>query len=454
MPPLHLTHATLLATFDDAAREIPDGGLIIEDGIITHLGPTAELPPPPPGATTLDLTGHVVLPGLVNTHHHLFQTLTRALPAAQNHNLFNWLTTLYPIWQGITPEHIYTSAQIGLAELVLSGCTTASDHQYLFPNGARLDDAIAAAQSVGLRFHAARGSMSLGQSHGGLPPDSICEHEDFILTDCERVISHYHDPTPGSFLQILLAPCAPFNVTQQLMRDTAALARQHGLRLHTHLAETRDEETYCLDNFGVRPFDYMANLGWTGPDVWYAHCVYINSEEIARFAVTGSGVAHCPSANMRLASGIAPIPAMRQAGVTIGLGVDGSSSNDGGNLLAEARLAFLLARLGTGASSSFTARDALYLATRGGAQILGRTDIGQLAPGLCADLIAFDLNTIELAGAAPHDPLAALIFASTIKPRHVFVGGRHLVNDYHFTPFDLAPVIATQNRLARALTTP
>ncbi|MCS7011645.1 MAG: 8-oxoguanine deaminase, partial [Anaerolineales bacterium] len=385
MSTLLIKHAYLV-TMDDRRREIPDGGLFIRDGFIEQVGQTSSLPDT--ADEVLDLRDHLLLPGLVNTHHHFYQTLTRAVPAAQDANLFNWLKTLYPIWARLTPEDIFISAQTALAELALSGCTTASDHLYLYPNGSKLDDEIAAAQEIGVRIHASRGSMSLGESKGGLPPDSVVDSEENILRDSQRLIETYHDPKPGSFVQIVLAPCSPFSVTGELMRESARLARHYGVRLHTHLAETEDEEQFCLHKFGHRPVAYMQELDWVGEDVWFAHAIWVNPQEINVFARHGCGVAHCPSSNMRLASGIAPIKEYLAAGVKVGLGVDGSASNDSSHMLAEARQAMLLARLKegiTGFSLSndpsrklMTAREALWLATRGGAAVLGRTDIGSL----------------------------------------------------------------------------
>ncbi|HEX2981641.1 MAG TPA: 8-oxoguanine deaminase, partial [Anaerolineaceae bacterium] len=370
MPTLLVRHAALLVTMDGERREISDGALFIRDGFIEQVGPTRDLPTE--ADEILDLADHIIVPGLVNTHHHFYQTLTRAVPAAQDANLFNWLTTLYPRWALIRPEEINLSAQTALTELALSGCTTASDHLYLFPNGARLDDEIEAAQTVGLRIHASRGSMSLGQSQGGLPPDSVVEDEDAILRDTRRVIETYHDPKPGAMTQIVAAPCSPFSVTSDLMRESANLARQYGIHMHTHLAETQDEEAFCLERFGKRPVDYMQSVGWVGPDVWFAHAVHVSAAEAEFFAKTGCGVAHCPSSNMRLGSGIAPVWEYTRYGVKLGLGVDGSASNDSSHLLAEARMAMLLARLraglegaslsSAGAPPLLTARQALELA--------------------------------------------------------------------------------------------
>ncbi len=458
MSTLLVRHATLLVTMDDARREIPNGGMFIRDGFIEQVGPTESLPET--ADEVLDLDGHIVLPGLINTHHHFYQTLTRAVPAAQNANLFQWLKTLYPIWARMTPEHIRVSTQIALAELALSGCTTAFDHLYIFPNGARLDDEIEAAQLVGLRLHASRGSMSLGESQGGLPPDSLVEDEDFILRDTRRLIETYHDPRPGSFVQIVVAPCSPFSVTPDLMREAAALARSYGVRLHTHLAETEDEERYCQERFGMRPVAYMETLDWIGPDVWFAHSVHVNEEEIRLYARHQVGVAHCPTSNMRLASGIAPIVEMLTAGVPVGLGVDGSASNDSSHMLAEARQAMLVARVRAGlmgASRSdedapplMTARQALELATRGGARVLGRTDIGVLAPGKAADFFAVRLDRLEYAGAL-HDPVAALVFCSPVRVDYTVVGGRIIVREGRLTTVDLPTLVERHNALARAL---
>lgn len=455
---LLVKNATLLVTMDDLRREIPAGGLFIRDGFIEQVGKTEELPAS--ADEILDLSGHIVLPGLINTHHHFYQTLTRAVPAAQNANLFNWLKTLYPIWARMTSEEIYISTQTALAELALSGCTTASDHLYLFPNGSRLDDEIAAAQEVGVRVHASRGSMSLGESQGGLPPDSVVDAEDTILRDSQRLIQQYHDPKPGAMVQIVLAPCSPFSVTGELMQQSAQLAREYGVQLHTHLAETQDEEAFCLQMFGYRPFEYMEKLEWVGSDVWFAHAVHINSAEIDQFAHFGCGVAHCPSSNMRLASGIAPVMAYMNAGVKVGLGVDGSASNDGSHMLAEARQALLLARLGAGLGGAslssevapplMTARQALELATRGGAAVLGRKDIGSLESGKCADFIAYDLNQLEFSGAL-HDPLAALVFCQPCHTDYTVVHGKFVVRNGQLTTIDMVRQIEKHNRAAKRL---
>ncbi len=448
MSTLLLKNATLLATMDDQRREIPNGGLFVRDNVIEAVGPADELPAT--AERVIDASGRVVLPGLINTHHHLYQTLTRALPAVQDVELFDWLRTLYPLWAGLTAEAVYTSALVGLAELMLSGCTTASDHLYLFPNDARLDDEIRAARELGIRFHPCRGSMSLGQSKGGLPPDSVVQTEGEIMADCQRVVETFHDPAPYSMCRVVIAPCSPFSVSPELMRRSAEWARERGLTLHTHVAETLDEEAFCLRKMGCRPVQYMAQLGWVGPDVWYAHAIYLDDDEIALLAETGTGVAHCPTSNMRLGSGIAPIGEMLTAGVRVGLAVDGSASNDGSHMLAEARQAMLLQRVKKGAGA-LSARQALEMATRGGAAVLGRDDVGVLAPGKAADFIAFDLGRLEYAGAAVHDPLAALLFC---QPRGVelsVINGRVVIEDGHLIGFDVERTIARQNELARAM---
>lgn len=458
MSTLLVKHAAVLVTMDDHRREIPDGGLFVRDGIIEQVGQSSELPEH--ADEILDLSDHVVLPGLINTHHHFYQTLTRAVPAAQNANLFNWLKTLYPIWARLTPEEIRISTQTALTELALSGCTTASDHLYLFPNGSTLDDEIQAAQVIGMRLHASRGSMSLGESKGGLPPDSVVEDEAYILKDSQRLIETYHNPNPGAMVQIVLAPCSPFSVTPELMRQSASLAREYGVRLHTHLAETKDEEIFCIQKFGYRPVAYMEVLNWVGADVWFAHSVHVNQEEIKRYAETGCGVAHCPTSNMRLASGIAPVLAMLQAGVKVGLGVDGSASNDGSHLLEEARQAMLVSRVlaglqGASLSESnamplMTARQALEIATRGGASVLGRNDLGSLEAGKCADFFAINLNRLEYAGAW-HDPVAAVVFCAPVRVDYNFVAGKKIVDRGHLVHMDLKDLIDRHNQAARRL---
>jgi 8-oxoguanine deaminase len=457
MNTLLIKNAQILVTMDDHRREISDGGLFIRDGFIEKVGPTSELPHV--ADEIIDLKGHIVLPGMVNTHHHFYQTLTRSVPAAQNANLFNWLKTLYPIWARMTPEDIQISTRTALSELALSGCTTASDHLYLFPNGSSLDDEIDSAEAVGIRLHASRGSMSLGESAGGLPPDSVVDSEERILADSERLIRKYHNSSPGSMIQVVLAPCSPFSVTSELMRQSAKLARNYHVHLHTHLAETQDEEVFCQQKFGYRPVAYMQSVDWVGEDVWFAHSVHVNDEEIKTYAREGCGVAHCPSSNMRLASGAAPLMGYLRAGVKVGLGVDGSASNDGSHMLNEARQAMLLSRLRSGlegaslsttGGSILTARQALEVATRGGAAVLGRTDIGTLEVGKCADFIAFNVNHLEYAGAL-HDPVAALLFC---QPRNVdlsIVHGRVVVKEGHLIGIDLPTHIEKHNQAATRL---
>ncbi len=448
MTTLLAKHAHMLVTMDDARQEIPDGALFVRDNIIEAVGTTADLPQT--ADEVIDLTDHVVLPGLVNTHHHFYQTLTRAVPACQDQELFDWLVTLYPIWARLTPEAIRVSATIAAAELVLSGCTTASDHLYMFPNGSRLDDEIQGVQQVGMRFHASRGSMSLGQSQGGLPPDSVVEDEDAILRDCQRVIETFHDNSRGAMLRITVAPCSPFSVTRDLMRQAAALARSYpGVRLHTHLAETAPDVQYSLQQFGLLPGDYAEDVGWVGEDVWHAHCVHLSADAIQLFGRTGTGVAHCPASNGRLASEIAPVRAMLDHHVPVGLGVDGSASNDSSHLLNEARMAMLMQRV-KGDPKALTARESLELATRGGARVLGRDDIGILRPGMAADFIAYNLNTVAFAGSW-HDPVAALLFCTSPNVNYSVINGRVVVREGHLTTLEIEPVIERHNTIARAL---
>lgn len=452
MTTLLLKNADMLVTMDAERREIAGGGVFIRDGVIEAVGRRDQLPAC--ADREISLAGCVALPGLVNTHHHMYQSLTRALPGAQDAELFAWLRRLYPIWAGLTPEMIRVSAQTAMAELILSGCTTSSDHLYLYPNGARLDDTIEAAATLGMRFHAARGSMSVGESAGGLPPDALVEDEAAILWDTRRLIETWHDSSRHAMRRIVVAPCSPFSVSRELMRESAALARSygrsHGVSLHTHLAENDNDVAYSREKFGMTPAQYAQSLGWVGPDVWHAHCVKLDGEGIGLFARTGTGVAHCPCSNMRLASGIAPIPAMREAGVAVGLGVDGSASNDGAHLLGEARQAMLLARVGFG-PAALSARQALELATLGGARVLGRDDIGALAPGMSADVVAFDAGGIDLAGAAVHDPVAALVFCTPQRVRHSIIDGKPVVGDGQLLPLELPALVAEHNRLAKKL---
>jgi cytosine/adenosine deaminase-related metal-dependent hydrolase len=444
---LLVKNAEMLVTMDGRRREIKNGGLLAEDGRIVSVGPSAELPAT--ADEVLDLSGHIVIPGLVNTHHHMFQSLTRAVPAAQDAELFGWLEKLYPLWARLTPEMIGVSALTAMAELMLSGCTTSSDHLYLFPNGCRLDDTLQAAERIGMRFHATRGSMSVGRSAGGLPPDSLVEREADILKDTQRVIEKYHDANRYAMRRIAVAPCSPFSVSRDLMRESAALARSHGVSLHTHLAENNSDVTYSREKFGMTPAEYAEDVGWLGRDVWHAHCVQLDDAGINRFALTATGVAHCPCSNMRLGSGIAPVCKLHAKGVPVGLGVDGSASNDSGHLLAEVRQAMLLQRV-SGGPAAMTARTALELATLGGARVLNRDDIGALAPDMAADFTAFDLNQIGFAGAG-HDPVAALVFCAPATAACTVINGRVVVRGGRVNTLDLPVVIETHNRLARQL---
>lgn len=443
MPDVLIKGALAVVTMDDARRELAGADVLVRGGVIAQVGVgiMAE------DAEVLRAEGCVVTPGLVNTHHHLYQTLTRAVPGGQDALLFGWLQTLYPIWARFGPEEMFVSAQIGLAELALSGCTLTSDHLYLYPNGSRLDDTIAAAHDVGLRFHPTRGAMSIGESDGGLPPDSLVEGEAAILEDCIRVIDAHHDASEGAMVRVGVAPCSPFSVSRDLMRDAAVLARDKGVMLHTHLAENDEDIAYSLEKFGCRPGQYAENLGWTGPDVWHAHCVKLDRQEIDLFARTKTGVAHCPCSNCRLGSGIAPVRAMRDAGVPVAFGVDGSASNDAGSLIGEARQAMLLQRVANGADA-MSAREALEIATRGGAQVLGRDDVGQVAVGKRADIAIWDVSGIESAGS--WDP-AALLLAGPSRVRDLFVEGRRIVADTCIVSFDVRRAITRQAQLVQTL---
>jgi cytosine/adenosine deaminase-related metal-dependent hydrolase len=431
---------------DSARREIKNGALFVRDNVIEAVGTLADMPSQT-ADEALDLSNHLVLPGLINTHHHMYQSLTRVL--AQDNELFDWLVTLYPIWARLTSEAVYVSAKLAIAELMLSGCTTSSDHLYIFPNDVRLDDEIRAAQEMGIRFHAARGSMSLGQSKGGLPPDSVVENENAILHDTRRVIEQYHDANRHAMLRIAVAPCSPFSVTRELMRESADLARSYGVHLHTHLAENDQDIVFSREVFGMRPGDYAQEVGWVGGDVWHAHCIKLDEDEIGLFARTNTGVCHCPSSNMRLASGIAPVRKLRDARVRVGLGVDGSASNDSGHLLNEARQAMLLQRVG-GNPAALSAREVLEIATLGGAAVLGRDDVGALAPGMAADFIAFRLDQIGFAG-AQHDPVAALIFCQSPNVDLSVINGKIVVKDGVLQTVDLPMLLERHNHLSRAL---
>jgi len=444
MPDLLIRNSDIVVTMNARRDELSGADVLVRGGAIAAVGSGLVAP----GAEVIDGAGCVVTPGLVNTHHHLYQTLTRAVPSGQDALLFGWLKTLYPIWARFGPEEMFVSAQVGLAELALSGCTMTSDHLYLYPNGARLDDTVAAAGEVGLRFHPTRGAMSIGESAGGLPPDSLVEGEAAILDDMIRVVDRFHDPRPGAMLRVGLAPCSPFSVSRELMRDTALLARDKQVMLHTHLAENDEDVAYSLERFGCRPGQYAEDLGWTGADVWHAHCVKLDGSEIELFSRSGTGVAHCPCSNCRLGSGIAPVRAMRDAGVKVGLGVDGSASNDAGNLMAEARMAMLLQRVARGADA-MSAREVLEIATLGGAQVLGRDDLGVIEPGKRADLAIWDLRGVEAAGS--WDPVAALALCGPTRVRHLVVEGRQVVRDGQMVTLDLAAVLEQQRRLAARL---
>ncbi|WP_425091951.1 8-oxoguanine deaminase [Tropicimonas sp. S265A] len=444
MTDLLIRNARVVVTMDAARRELPETDILVRDGVIQQIGPGLETQ-----GRTLSARGCVVTPGLINTHHHLNQTLTRAVPAAQDALLFGWLQTLYPIWARMTPDDIRTAAMVGLAELALTGCTLSSDHLYIFPNGTRLEDTIEAASELGLRFHPTRGSMSIGQSAGGLPPDALVEDEAAILNDSIRVIDAFHETGPGAMVQVGLAPCSPFSVSRELMRDAALLAREKGVRLHTHLAENDEDIAYSLAQFGCRPGQYAEDLGWTGADVWHAHCVKLDASEIDLFARTRTGVAHCPCSNCRLGSGIAPVRAMRDAGVPVALGVDGSASNDAGSLIAETRQAMLLQRVRSGADA-MSAREALEIATRGGAEVLGRAaELGQIAPGFRADLAIWDVTGLEAAGA--WDPVAALLLSGPPRVRDLIVEGRLVVEGGALSRVDAARLAADQNRAVTRL---
>ena len=446
---LLLRNADRLVTMDDDGTEIEGGALLARDGWIEQVGPTCDLPDT--ADEVIDCGGLVVIPGLVNTHHHFFQTLTRAM--AQDAELFDWLVALYPVWSNLTPEHVRVSTVTALSELALSGCTTAFDHHYFWPNGSKFEDQVRAGRKVGIRFHVSRGSMSVGRSQGGLPPDEWVEDEDAILADCTRVVSRYHDRSPGAMVQVVISPCSPFTVSPDLMRQSAALARSLGVRLHTHLAETLDEEDYCQELFGMRPMQYAETVDWMGPDVWFAHAVHASERDIAVMAATKTGVGHCPTSNMRLASGAAPLMRYLETGVPVGLGVDGSASNDSSHMLAEARQALLAARLARALKGSkapmLTARQALRVATRGGAEVLGRTDIGSIEAGKAADIACFRTDGLPMAGA--YDPVAALVLSGPYRANRLIVHGRNVVVDGQLVGFDLEPHLEDHRRLSRLL---
>ncbi|WP_281700427.1 8-oxoguanine deaminase [Acetobacter malorum] len=450
MATILLKNALRVVTMNDQHEELQGGWVLVCGRQIAALGAASD--PLPQADVVQDMTGHVVMPGMVNTHHHMYQTLTRVIPAAQDSSLFGWLQALYPIWAGLTPEMIRVSTCTAMTELLWSGCTTTSDHLYLFPNGSRLEDQMEAATEMGMRFHAARGSMSVGESKGGLPPDSVVEDEAAILADTQRVIEAFHDPEPLAMQRVVVAPCSPFSVSPDLMREAAGLARATGTMLHTHLAENASDIAYSRERFNMTPAEYAEDVGWVGADVWHAHCVKLDEAGISRFGATHTGMAHCPCSNMRLGSGIAPVRRMVASGMRVGLGVDGSASNDGSHMLGEARQAMLLGRLleTEDGRPMMQAREVLELATRGGAAVLGRDDIGYLAPGMAADVVAFDLRGIDHAG-AQSDPVAALLFCSPQRVAYSMVNGRWLIRDGQFVNHDPALLAEKHNALARQL---
>ena len=444
---LLIKNARVVVTMDEQRREIDGGAIFVRNNVIEQVGPSSELPQT--ADEVIDATGHVVIPGLVNTHHHMYQSLTRVIPSAQNGELFNWLTNLYPIWANLDAEMVHVSTLTAMSELILSGCTTSSDHLYIYPNDCKLDDSIEAAAKIGMRFHAARGSMSVGQSKGGLPPDCVVEDEKAILRDTQRLIETYHDASRHAMQRIVVAPCSPFSVSRDLMKEAAALARSHGVSLHTHLAENVNDIAYSREKFNMTPAEYAEDCGWVGHDVWHAHCVQLDDAGIDMFARSGTGIAHCPCSNMRLASGIAPIRNMVDAGVPVGLGVDGSASNDGAHMLGEVRQAMLLQRVGFG-PDAMTARQALELATLGGAKVLNRDDIGALKPGMSADIAMFKLDQVGFAGAL-HDPVAALVFCTPANVNYSIINGKIVVKVGILQTIDLPLVVERHNQLASKL---
>ncbi len=436
----------VVVTMDDAGTEIAGGSILIDDGAISWVGGGA---PPAEADERLDGRGTVAIPGLVNAHHHLFQTLTRS--RAQDHGLFDWLVALYPVWGELDAEWARVATLVGLAELALSGCTTTTDHHYLFPRGRDgvLEATIDAARELGIRFHPTRGSMDLGASQGGLPPDDVCQDLDEILVETEEAVRRFHDPAPGAMVRIAIAPCSPFSVSERLMRESAALARRLGVRLHTHLAETLEEEAYCRERYGRRPTELMDAWGWLGDDVWLAHCVHLDDGDIRRIAGSGAGVAWCPSSNLRLGAGVAPARTLLDAGGKVGLGVDGSASNDAGDLAAEVRQALLVTR-GVHGAASISAREALRVATRGGAGCLGRDDIGSIEAGKRADLALFPADGLATAG-ADADPVAALVLCRPGRVRHLLVDGRFVVRDGTLATGDESEIAREGHRTAAAI---
>jgi cytosine/adenosine deaminase-related metal-dependent hydrolase len=448
MSDLAVTGAVLVATMDGARTEIPGGWVAITDGMVEAVGPPGQAPE---ATRTLRADGCLVTPGLINTHHHIYQNLTRSYRPAVNGDLFTWLSTLYPVWARLDEEAAYLSAWVGLAELALGGCTTSTDHLYVHPRGGGdlISASITAAMELGMRFHPTRGSMSLSQKDGGLPPDSVVQDDDEILADSERLVGRWHDPRPGAMVRVALAPCSPFSVTPELMKRTAELAEQLNVRLHTHLAEDPDEDRYCLDKFGRRPIDHFADVGWGTDRAWVAHCVYPNESEIVRLGGWGTGVAHCPSSNMMISQGLAPVAELRAAGAPVGLGCDGSASTDSASLWMEARNALLLGRLRHGPAST-GARDALEIATLGGAACLGRQgELGVLAPGAAGDLVCWPLEGIPFAGALT-DPVEAWLRCGPVAARHTVVAGRPIVEDGQLVA-PASDILARHRRVAAAM---
>ncbi|HKQ46492.1 MAG TPA: 8-oxoguanine deaminase [Phycisphaerae bacterium] len=447
MNSIRIDHATLIAHRHGKPVVLGDHSILIDGGVIKDVSSTGQNAPGS-GSEIIDASNHIVIPGLINTHHHLYQSLTRCMKGVQDAELFDWLTALYPKWSKLTYEAVRLASQISIAELLLSGCTTTSDHFYLFPQNSdvRIEAVLEAAESLGIRIHACRGSMSVGRSRGGLPPDGCVQEEKTILADCERALQSFHDPRTLSMRRIDLAPCSPFSVSADLSRETASLARAHGALLHTHAAETKDEEKYCLETFGKRPIEWLDELGWLGTDVYLAHCVHLADADIRRLAQSHTGIAHCPSSNMRLGSGIAPVRRLLDAGARIGLGVDGSSSNDGSHLLAEARQAVLLQRVAGGAKALSVA-EAFTLGTLGSAAVLNRPELGNIAVGFAADLAMYRRNDIALAGAVEQDPLGALMLCHVARADRVLVNGRTVVCEGQIASLDASNLIERFNRL-------
>lgn len=444
---LRIDHATIVCHRLGKPVVLADHSIRIDGGFIVDVAPTASMACADAGEI-IDARNHLVIPGLINTHHHLYQSLTRCMKSVQDAPLFDWLTALYQKWKHLDYETVKLASQISIAELLLSGCTTTSDHFYIFPQNSdvRIEAVLEAAESLGIRIHACRGSMSVGRSKGGLPPDECVQDETTILDDCRRALQSFHDPKPGAMRRIDLAPCSPFSVSAELSRDTAALAREYAALLHTHAAETLDEERYCVEKFGIRPIEWLDQLGWLGPDVYLAHCVHLSDDDIQRIAATRTGVAHCPCSNMRLGSGIPQVRRLLRAGARIGLGVDGSSSNDGGHLLAEARQALLLARAAEG-PSAMTVAEAFTLPTLGSAAVLNRPELGNIAPGCCADLALYRRDDIALAGAVEQDPLGALVLCRVARADRVIVHGRTVVKDGQIAMLELPTLIERFNRV-------